>query len=299
MQQPSQDLAIRTACGKPMTLKSSSRINRPVIMRLDSTMQNAMRIRSLEEFVTAIRADATKWGDTRYPWFRGEPDSARPLLPRLYRRRKGKPPYQAFENQLLQTFRLKAASFSDHPLPARESTDQWLFLAQHVGLPTRLLDWTESALVALWFALLATKPVVWMLNPRELNKLSVSDKDGKKSIGSDEFPLTWFSPPCRINIGSESINAAWEQRASRVDLPVAIVPTYVHGRMSAQRSCFTIHGRKEQPLNQLVSPDVAKRYKIEPSAATGLQRDLRMLGIMRATAFPDLDGLTGELASLY
>lgn len=258
-----------------------------------------MGIRSVEEFVTAVRADANKWGETRYPWFRGERDSARPLLPGLYRKRRGKPPYRAFENQLLQTFRLKAASFSDRPLPDRENTDQWLFLAQHVGLPTRLLDWTESALVGLWFALQKEKPVVWMLNPLELNLLSVSDQDGKKLIGSDQFPLTWVSPPCVINIGSESINAAWEQRASRVDLPVAIVPTYVHGRMSAQRSCFTVHGQKEQPLNELVPPSVVKRYKIEPSAATKLRRDLRMLGIMRATAFPDLDGLAGELASLY
>lgn len=284
----------RAAVAPRMPGRLSSLMQNPT-----STMKNATRIRNVEEFVTAIRADATKWGETRYPWFRGEPDSARPLLPRLYRRRRGKPPYRAFENQLLQTFRLKAVSFGDRPLPDRENTDQWLFLAQHVGLPTRLLDWTESALVALWFALLAKKPIVWMLNPLELNKLSVSDKDGKKIIDRDEFPLTWVSPPCGVNIGSESINAAWERRASRVDLPVAIVPTFAHGRMSAQRSCFTVHGRKEQPLNHLVLPDVVKRYKIEPSAAIRLQRDLRMLGIMRATAFPDLDGLTGELASLY
>ena len=154
-------------------------------------------------------------------------------------------------------------------------------------------------LMELKIFLLEKKPVVWMLNPLQLNRLSVSEKEGKALIGSDQFPLTWFSPQCGINIGHESVRAAWEQRPSRIDLPVAIIPTYVHPRMSAQRSCFTIHGRKEKPLNQLVPANVVKRYKIDLSAVPRLRRDLNMLGVMRATAFPDLDGLAGELSSLY
>src|SRR5207244_5544301 len=70
---------------------------------------------------------------------------------------------------------------------------------------------------------------------------------------------------------------------SRVELPVAIVPTYVHRRMSAQRSCFTIHGRKEMPLSQLVTGSVLKRYSIDPAAKQRLQRDLNMLGDRKST----------------
>ena len=57
-------------------------------------------------------------------------------------------------------------------VPMREHTDQWLFLARHAGLPTRLLDWSEGALIALHFALKDPNPVVWMLNPLDLNDLS-------------------------------------------------------------------------------------------------------------------------------
>src|SRR5882672_2698179 len=123
-------------------------------------------ITSVEEFVTIVRTDSAAWPVEQPRWFRGEPASCpTPLLPGLYRSATGGPR----ENQLLQTFRARASAFSSEPLPDRKKTDQWLFLAQHVGLPTRLLDWSEGALIALYFALHASDPVVWMLNPLHLN----------------------------------------------------------------------------------------------------------------------------------
>ena len=80
---------------------------------------------------------------------------------------------------------------------------------------------------------------------------------------------------------------------------MAVHPTYLHPRMSAQRSVFTVHGTKKQPLDKLVPSNFLAKFGIQPDARQTMSHDLAILGIQEATAFPDLDGLARELASLY
>lgn len=265
-------------------------------------------IRSVDEFIKVVRDDSSSWHDMEPKWFRGEPQSGTPLLPTLYR--KG---LAAFENPLLQMFRARASGYHD-VVPDVEKTDQWLFLAQHVGLPTRLLDWTEGALIGLHFALKEEKPVVWMLNPLELNRMSMPSDPRMVPDPSRirQFPLIWHNPdpepppwapartrPRAVSPAFENLRGAWEEDQFGVDLPVAVYPTYVHARLRAQQSCFTIHGRRKESLHSLVPDKMLKRYEVDPTCCASMRYDLRLLGIVDSVTFPDLDGLARELRAQF
>lgn len=285
-------------------------------------------IKSVEELISRVKKDYSSWQTKTLPWFRGEPNNvSTPLRPKLYRHKADKTKYD--ENQLLQQFRMKAPSLGLMNTPPRGHTDQWLFLAQHVRLPTRLLDWTEGLFIALYFALLKNEPVVWMLDPVGLNRLSCNI-----SIADNVFPLTWFSEyssPVRKedisdlaqfitlgenkikarsprhylirgfdeNLGIINIRGAWEKDSVGTKYPVAIHPTYVHIRMNMQKSCFTIHGKDKSSLSSQVDSSILKKYIIDPNSVSKMRKDLRILGITNTSIFPDLDNLSKDLTELF
>jgi len=249
-------------------------------------------IRSIEEFIKAVRKDSASWHPKEPRWFRGEPLVKTALTPTLYR-----DGFTAHENALLQMFRARATGFQD-AVPQREHTDQWLFLARHAGLPTRLLDWSEGALIALHFALRETNPVVYMLNPLDLNDLSYKVRPTSRPR---EFPLPWHNPGLPdLNPAFENLRGAWEQNTHGVRLPVAIYPTYVHPRLRGQRSCFTIHGKNTRGLSSLLAgKPILKRYLVKPAFRKSMQSELAVLGITDSVVFPDIDGLASELKERF
>lgn len=263
------------------------------------------KIESIEEFINKTKEDCEKWGLGKspwFPWFRGEPSCDTSLLPKLFRKK-----YQNnyHENRLLQLFRKKAPGVPDIKTPKRDDIDQWLFLAQHVGLPTRLLDWTESSLIALYFALKEKEPIVWMLNPFALNHLASNTSYDPDNLTYNIHLITHTHVGSGINIGFENIRSAWTNDSGVIEFPAAIVPTYTHARMVAQRSCFTIHGKNKKSLNQIVTANkkdkVLKSYflDVDRSKKEEMRVQLRCLGISYITLFPEIDFLADDLTELF
>lgn len=264
-------------------------------------------INTVESFIKITRQDYEGWGlggRPWFPWFRGEPEVDTPLLPQLFRSHyKQLADDDFYENRLLQHFLTMALAYGD--TPRREETDRWLFLARHVGLPTRLLDWTGNSLAALYFALRAQNPVVWMLNPFCLNNMAMNKTNPEKLKRQDYniYGLTWFKvPPPFRNIANENIRLAWGEKIG-TELPAAIAPTYVHQRIAAQKGYFTVHGKKEESLCKLLvgrDEHVLRKYIIDPASDKQAMLDqLQVLGVSEVTLFPELDGLAKGLTELF
>jgi hypothetical protein len=107
-----------------------------------------IQVASWDELLVTLFADSWRPDIQRFrsPFaFRGQSDRAMTLATSLERLGG---PYAQMERHLLRNFR-KYADFRD---VEKDSLWNWLALAKHHGLPTRVLDWTYSPLVALHFA---------------------------------------------------------------------------------------------------------------------------------------------------
>jgi len=270
---------------------------------------NAKLVKSVTHFLELIRSDTKRWSHENFcsPWFRGQDDHQKPPLPSILRS-----DLHDREFSMTTSFRLKAPAFGR--VPPADRLDQWLFLMQHVGLPTRLLDWTESPLVALYFALeryffsqpadIETSPGIWCLDPLALNHLT----DPTLAY----FPNTWAQGVVLENFKIPFGTAGKDLQSERAkngearyfyyeptEYPVAIQPSSVHARIASQRSCFTIHGNDISDFEALAKErkDFGKglvKYKVPKHLVVPLARELFDYGLGPSTVFPDLDGLAKE-----
>ncbi len=234
---------------------------------------------SIAELLAAARAAEQRFGAQL--WYRGHARNGWRLVPTAHRR----PPI--LETQLLHHFRLRAPSLAS-TCPAHGDYAGWLPLMQHYGLPTRLLDWTESLLVAAYFAVsdesaTAEDGAVWMLAPGNLNRLSFGE-------------LIPFLTDERVRpVVAEAFGDRFDRPSTEA---VAVLAPRTDSRMLAQLGNYTIH-RSREPIDG--SPNVdqfAARIVVPASARDQLRAELSIAGIRRASLFPDLTNLAAELTQI-
>jgi hypothetical protein len=255
-------------------------------------VRSARTIQTLAEFVEAVREVVAAWTPPRVdwyisPWFRGHGDASWELEPGWCRmspagRTLGADWYN--ESNLLAEFKLRAPRYLQ-TVPATEW--EWLFVMQHYGLPTRLLDWTESALVGLYFALRDSPgdcdAGVWVLDPWWLNHHSL--KRYHIPVAGDPSLRGWAP---RLAAG----------RLAR-RLPVAIKPIHGSTRIATQRGFFTIHGADRRAFRSLVGRAREKPHlelwRIPLAAMDGIRQELAIAGITETEIFPELEALCREI----
>jgi len=188
------------------------------------------------------------------------------------------------EQQLLLQFQLKAPS-RYNKCPPNEDQASWTSLAQHYGLPTRLLDWTGSPLVAAYFSALKNEKeaaaVMWVLAPGIMNSIIT---------GEEPSVYTFRAEECR-----RMITSGWYDKGTEKFECLASVPDEIDLRLILQQSSFTIHKDSSPLENHKNATDFLRKITIPHESKESIRKELNLLGFRQSTLFPDLENLANCL----
>lgn len=211
-------------------------------------------------------------GEYRDGWiFRGESDpSNEKLIPKVgrYSQKRGalrKVPYK-FEDEIqsFNEFKRAARPYLSHE---PKSDIEWLSIAQHHGVPTRLLDWTESLLVAALFAV-----------------------EQAGTLGDEEIGGAVIYAVKGIDAIDEEKESPFTVREVKTYKPPHISP-----RIPAQKSIFSIHPNPTAPF----SFHSLERWVLDKNVCWDVKRNLDACGINEGSVYPDIDGLCRYIAWRY
>ncbi len=218
------------------------------------------KIETLDDFFSFIKECSLQ---TRKTFFRGHTSVKYDLLPSVGRVKRAEleiPFDEKAEQSMLNSFKQKSYSYLKNQL----SLVELLAIAQHHGLPTRLLDWTWNPLVATFFA--------------------VKDAGESKSDGV----IFWAGKSDFQYIFSD-INPF------EITDFVIFDPIHVTQRITSQAGLFLIHPKPIMPIKdkRIQSVIISKNIKKE------LQVVLETLGIHDGVLFSGLDGISKYVEWLH
>lgn len=243
-------------------------------------------------------------GTKLYPfWFRGHSECFDELLPWIFRKTEVMKSQFAggieeHEFTYIEEYQRKVPMFTDQTPEQRGI--EWLFMMQHYGAPTRLLDWTENVLVAAYFAVnenVDKDGEIWVIFPQRLNK----------HYGKEVFWL-WDSPEvsyfAKEPFSNNPGKLAEELKVTgNLEMPLAFYPPLNNPRMVAQSSVFTIHPKPNDKNNNTITSLLRNdekgievvRYIIAAKCKNAIRSDLNKLGINRTRLFPERESVAVDV----
>ena len=180
----------------------------------------------------------------------------------------------------------------------RENLWEIMVIAEHHGLPTRLLDWTQSPLVAAHFATLPAGDAdraVWRLNWKivhekfSLRKLVFLVEDLDALLKERGLPATW-----------DFLNA---KISSKQEFVCVLEPPAVTQRLAVQSGVFTLCSSKDRSLDQILVAhglsDALTAFVIPADHVDYIRDQLDLCTLDERRLFPGLDGIAAELRRYY
>jgi hypothetical protein len=237
---------------------------------------------SIDDLCELIAEKTAGW-DTR--WYRGAKSQKYNLLPTLFRDKT----HAAREGYIAVEFRRRAAT----KLKGMSSAFDWLCAMQHFGIPTRLLDWSESLSVALYFSVRPVTsdldlPTIWVLDPFGLYTQSFSGDQPRIPIAS--------SPEVLANSDLAFDEENMTKHVTEIPLPVA--PNFIFERLSVQNGCFTIHGKSPKPLESFCAGEGSPmlfKFVAKKDCVKKIYNTLDHIIPCDDAIYPDLEGLKAQL----
>lgn len=234
-------------------------------------------------------------GDEPYQWlFRGLRHSHWTLQPTIERACALSNQLDT-ERRLLSEFQAKAHLYAQQ-VPARDDLLAWLSMMQHYGVATRLLDWTYSAYVGLFFAVdVEAKELgaLWAVHNETLQSafgraaaaVLRQAYGGLHGRRAEDFKSIAFPP-------------AFERSCSSDGLVAPLLPGFHVSRLSSQQGCFLINCNYQMAFEESLA-DMMKDEKrawlfkitFPQSLRVVILKRLMHFNIHPATLFPDLEGL--------
>jgi hypothetical protein len=195
---------------------------------------------------------------------------------------------------LLRGFRKYAPAGTDGPDTMWHS----LARAQHAGLPSRLLDWTYSPLVALHFATAHVDDFdqdgeVWCVDFARVNKLL--PRRLRQLLDAEQ------SEAFTVDMLADFSTLTEFDRLGRTPFVVFVEPPTIHQRLAAQHALFSLMPSPTARLDRWLAgrPDVYRRIPVPAAAKWEIRDKLDQANINERVLHGGLDGLARWLARYY
>jgi hypothetical protein len=239
------------------------------------TVYRATSVSSFLALIEKLKEVEVKSGNEADFIFRGQSEQ-NPLIPRIARL-DPKGDLREVERLIMGDFKRQVLLFAEH-----EPRDEWdlLALAQHHRLPTRLLDWSYSALAALWFC---------VRKPPKMDK-------GRAVLDGEVWV---FKTEATDFVDFETPGSPYSQAITRI-----FRPRFVSRRIMAQSGLFTCHKRLKSGHFVPLEKNTTYKRRLVKIEITGdkflaIREQLWASGVTNLALFPDLDGLAGYLETRY